>query len=101
MKLISIKKSTKPDKKYMAEFETDTNRTKTVHFGAKKENGTPYDDYTITKDKEQRALYLKRHKKNEDWSNPLTAGSLSKNILWGSSTSIKENIADFKKKYNL
>jgi hypothetical protein len=100
MKLISIKKSTKPDKKYMAEFETDANRTKTIHFGAKK-NGVPMDDYTITKDKEQRARYLQRHRANENWNNPLTAGSLSKNILWGSSTSIKENIADFKKKFNL
>jgi hypothetical protein len=100
MKLISIKKSTKPDKKYMAEVETDANRTKTIHFGAKKENGTPYDDYTITKDKEQRALYLKRHKANEDWKNPLTAGFWSRWYLWNEETK-KESLKDLKNKFNL
>jgi hypothetical protein len=31
----------------------------------------------------------------------MTAGSLSKWILWGASTSIRENIRDFKKRFNL
>jgi hypothetical protein len=96
MKLLSIKPSTKPEKKYMAEFQTDTNRTKTIHFGSK-----GMDDYTKTHDKEQRARYLKRHEKNESWNKPDTAGSLSKNILWGSSTSIRENIARFKSRFGL
>ena len=96
MKLLSIKPSTKPEKKYMATFETDSGRTKTTHFGSK-----GMDDYTKTHDKEQRARYLKRHEKNESWNKPDTAGSLSKNILWGSTTSIKENIAIFKSKFGL
>ena len=82
MKLLSIKPSPKPDKKYVAVFKTDKGTTK-------------------THDKEQRARYLARHKKNESWNKPETAGSLSKSILWGSSTSIRENIASFKKKFNL
>lgn len=96
MKLISIKPSTNPEKKYMAVFETEKGRTKTTHFGQ-----ASADDYTKTHDKEQRARYLKRHRANENWEKPDTAGSLSKHILWGSSTSIRENISLFKKKFNL
>ena len=95
MKLLSIKPSPKPDKKYVAVFKTDKGTTKTTHFEKSA------DDYTKTHDKEQRARYLARHKKNESWNKPETAGSLSKSILWGSSTSIRENIASFKKKFNL
>jgi hypothetical protein len=100
MKLISITASEKPEKKLKAVFETETGRTKTIHFGAK-QNGVPMDDYTITKDKEQRARYLARHKANEQWSKPDTAGSLSKHILWGETTSRQQNISSFKKKFNL
>lgn len=71
-------------------------RTRTIHFGLKKA-----DDYTITKDKDQRDRYITRHKAREDWTKPDSAGALSKWILWGNSTSIHTNIAEFKKKFNL
>ena len=42
------------------------------------------DDNTITKDKEQRGRYRKRHTNiREDCDNPMSAGSLSYHILWG------------------
>jgi len=97
MKLISIKPSTKPEKKYMATFETDNGRTKTTHFG----QAGATDFIRSGGDVERKNRYLKRHEKNESWNKPDTAGSLSKNILWGPTTSIKENIAIFKKKFNL
>ena len=96
MKLLSIKTSTKPDKKLMAVFETDSGRTKTTHFGSK-----GMDDYTLTKDKEQRKRYRERHKKDLETNDPTRAGYLSYFILWGDSTSRKENIKDYKKKFNL
>ena len=95
MKLISISDSPKPDKKLMAIFDND-GRKKTVHFGA---NGM--DDYTITKDKARRELYLTRHAKRENWNDPVTPGALSKWILWGNSTSRKTNIAEYKKHFGL
>lgn len=95
MKLLSIVPSEKPDKKMKAMFEVN-GRARTIHFGQKKA-----DDFTITKDKEQRERYLMRHKAREDWNDPLTAGSLAKWILWGNSTNIHTNIAEFKKKFNL
>jgi len=96
MPKIEIKKSTKEHKKMMAILTYDDGRTKTVHFGAE-----GYEDYTTSKDKEQRSRYLLRHKKNENWDVPDTAASLSKHILWGPTTSRKENIRLFKKKFNL
>ena len=87
MKLLDIKPSTKADKKYMATFQSDNGRKKTTHFGAK-----GMDDYTLTHDKEQREKYRTRHSKNENWNEPVTAGALSRWILWGDSTSLKTNI---------
>ena len=96
-KLISITKSDKPKKKLMAKFEnTKTGRTKTTYFGA-----SGMDDYTLTKDKEQRARYRKRHAKDLKTGDPTKAGYLSYYILWGDSTSRRENIQKFKSRFNL
>ena len=59
------------------------------------------DDYTKTKDKEQRARYRKRHKKDLKTGDPTRAGLLSYFLLWGESTNLRENIARYKKKFNL
>ena len=54
-----------------------------------------------SKDKAQRKRYLDRHRDRENWNVPDTAGSLSARILWGPSTSKRENIRLFKNKFNL
>ena len=79
----------------MAKFENN-GRTKTIHFGQKNA-----DDYTITKDKEQRDRYRTRHKKDLETNDPTRAGYLSYYILWGDSTSRQKNISDYKKRFNL
>ncbi len=58
-------KSDKTDKKYYI----ITNTNKKVYFGA-----AGYEDFTITKNEDQRQRYITRHKKNEDWNNINTAG---------------------------
>ena len=94
---VVIKKSTKPEKKWMAIFSDDkTKKTKTIHFG---QAGAP--DYTKTKDKEQRSRYISRHRRRENWQVPDTAGSLAKHLLWGESTSLNTNISNYKKRFNL
>lgn len=95
MKLISITDSPKTDKKLMAVFDND-GRKKTVHFGAK-----GMDDYTITKDKEQRERYRTRHAKDLTTHDPTRAGFLSYYILWGDSTSRATNISSYKRRFNL
>lgn len=93
--LINIQKSTLKNKKLMATFENcETERKKVVHFGA-----TGYSDFTIHKDTERKKRYLERHQKNEDWKNPVSAGALSKFILWNK-TSLRASIADYKKHFH-
>jgi len=99
MKLIKVVKSTKTDKKYMAVFDNN-GRTKTTHFGAKK-NGIPMDDYTLKGDKEQRERYRTRHKKDLNTGDPTKAGFLSYYLLWGDSTSLQENISAYRRRFNL
>ena len=96
MKLKNVSKSPIKEKKLRATFIKPDGTEKTVDFGAK-----GYSDFTINKDLERREQYWKRHKVNEDWSKPDTAGSLSRHILWGETTSLKKNIQQFKKKFNL
>ena len=95
MKLVSVKKSDRDGKKYVAEFLLDNGRTKHTHFGA-----TGYVDYTHGATDEQRDHYLTRHKK-EDWNNPTTAGALSRWLLWGNSHSLQTNITAFKRRFHL
>ncbi len=95
-KLVSITKSSNPKKKLMAKFKNKkSGRESTTHFGA-----AGMDDYTKTKDKAQRERYRNRHR-GDNLTNPRSAGSLSWNILWGNSTSKRDNIASFKRKFGL
>ena len=93
MKTVKIIKSSRSDKKYVALFNIN-GKKKTIHFG---QSGA--DDYTITKDEEQKKRYLDRHRANENWNDPLTAGALSRWILWNKPT-ITEGIADYKNRFN-
>jgi len=112
MKLISIVPSTRKGKKYKATFELDKERSVTTHFGAKRPDGTNYRDYTLMSDPKSkfyiknsgerekvRQAYLKRHAK-EDWMKPMTAGSLSRFILW-EKTTIPAAIKNYKRKFSL
>ena len=96
--LISVERSDSKTKKYTATFMIN-GKQKKVSFG---QRGA--DDYTITKDKEQRSRYRKRHAKDlltKTNKKGLGAGSLAYHILWGSSTSLQQNIKDYKKRFKL
>tara|TARA_R110000803_G_scaffold206341_1_gene273548 strand:+ start:1429 stop:1737 length:309 start_codon:yes stop_codon:yes gene_type:complete len=101
MKLIYIKVSTNKNKKLMAKFERNNGSQVTTHFGSKGNK-----DYTIyyKQDpelaKQKKESYIARHKVNEDWNDPMSAGALAKHILWSEPT-IEESIKKFKKKFNL
>ena len=93
---VVIKSSTKQEKKMMATFSNSKGgRTRTIHFGQ-----AGADDYTRTRDKAQRARYISRHRRNENWSVPDTAGSLSRWILWHKETR-GASISAFKRRFNL
>lgn len=91
---VSIKKSTKKDKKLMATFVNCGNsRKKVVHFGA-----AGMSDYTIHKDPERKKRYIARHAKRENWNDPVTPGSLSRWILWHK-PSLQASIRDYRQKF--
>jgi len=97
MKVV-IKKSTSAGKKLMAIFTDGSGKkVKTTHFGA-----AGYTDYLKSKDKERRARYIKRHTNSrENHNDRMSAGSLSRHILWGPSTSLTANIRSYKIRFNL
>jgi hypothetical protein len=72
--IVYLKKSNKPDKKFMVKIDN-----KTIHFGAK-----GMSDFTIHKDYERMQRYTNRHKKRENWGKTgiKTAGFWSKWLLW-------------------
>ena len=85
---IVISKSNKKDKKYDARIDGK----RTVSFGS-----AQHSDFTKHKDPERKQRYIDRHKKNENWSDPTTAGYLSRWILWAKPT-IEESIKDLNKR---
>jgi hypothetical protein len=93
---VNITKSTRAGKKMMATFyDAAKKKVKTTHFG---QEGAS--DYTIHGDMQRKANYLSRHKKKEEWAEYMTAGALSRWILWNKTT-LKESIKDYMNMFKL
>jgi len=96
MKLKTLRKSHKPEKKFDAVFEKDNGKEKVVRFGA-----AGMSDYTKHKDDARKERYLKRHSgMGGHWDKPDTPGALSRWILWNKKT-LKASLKDFKKRFNV
>ena len=94
VKLISIKPSKAKGKKYTAVFDVN-GKTKTTHFGA-----SGYTDFIKSGgDLKRKAAYISRHKK-ENWTTPMTSGTLAFYILWNKPT-LKASIADYKRRFKV
>lgn len=102
--LINLKTATDKKHKYVATFlNMKTNRKKKVKFGAYGMNDfTIYSKTLSPEDANQhKILYLRRHQgMGEDWNNPITAGALSRWILWNL-PSLEESIKFYLKKFKL
>ena len=93
--LVSVKKSEKAGKDYTATFrDSKTGKEKKTHFG-----DATMDHYNIHRDKERRERYRSRHKKDLSTGDPTKAGYLSYYLLWGESTSMKTNLAAYRKRF--
>lgn len=82
----------------MVVLETDTGSRRTIHFGDAYSK-----DYTLHSPLERESrkkAYISRHKANEDWNDPLTAGFWSKHILWNLPT-VTASLQATKRKFNL
>jgi hypothetical protein len=87
--------------KYYAVFENDKGREKKVGFGA--QGAMDFIQYSKeNKDKAQQRkdAYIARHKVNEDWTDPMRAGTLSRYILWSEPT-LHASLADYRRRFNL
>ncbi len=74
---IQISPSDKKEKKFKATID----KQRTVYFGSQGAS-----DFTLHKDEARKQRYINRHRKNEDWTDPLTAGFYAKNLLWNKPT---------------
>ena len=87
---MNVVKSDRKGKRFMVNI-----KGKTIHFGS--DIGETYIDH---KDKVKRKNYIARHSIGEDW-NKINAGSLSRFLLWGNSTSLAENIKEYRKRFSI
>ena len=93
---VSIGKSTRQGKKMMAVFyDHSKKKIKTTHFGQETAS-----DYTIHGDIARKMNYLARHKEREDWNDYMTAGALSRWILW-EKPSLTESIKYYMRRFDL
>lgn len=100
LKLMSIKRSPKVDKKFVATFIAENGRSKQVHFGAK-----GYQNYGgIGKERhldlDRKKRYIARHQAKENWSKPDAPGTLSRYILWNKDT-FNESLEDYRRRFKL
>lgn len=92
---VEISPSSSKGKKMMAVFyDEDNKKLKTTHFGA-----AGMSDFTKHGDEARKQRYLDRHR-GESWESPMTAGALSRYILWNK-PSLQASIADYKKRFGL
>jgi len=95
MKEIKIQKALDNKHKYTAIFFQDGKKIKTTHFGSK-----GMSDFTKHKDPERKRSYLTRHKGKENWADYMSAGALSRWILWNKPT-LSDSIKSYMKKFHL
>lgn len=81
--------------KWYGVFTDEKRRETRIPFGA-----SGYQDLTMHRDRRRRTLYLARHRKNENWNDPQTAGALSRWILW-ETPNLDQNVKLFKRRFNL
>jgi len=93
MRLIRIIKSDRPEKKYVAIFDT-----KKTYFGSAGMTDYTLDSPDTREDRKRR--YIARHKARENWKDPTSAGALSRYILWNKPT-IYASILDYKRRFKL
>jgi hypothetical protein len=94
MLFVQLIKATNGKNKYtMIFYDHLRKKVKTINFGA-----VGYDDYTTHKDLQRKMNYIQRHEAREDWSNPMTAGTLSKFLLWNK-PSLSASYKDFRNRF--
>ncbi|MCP4053558.1 MAG: hypothetical protein GY739_10910 [Mesoflavibacter sp.] len=92
--IISVKKSQKPNKKYVATFKLEDGTKRSTHFGQK--GSKTYLDH---KDKSKREAYRKRHAIDLETDDAIRPGYLSYYLLWGDHTNLKDAVKAYNKRF--
>jgi len=83
----TLKRSTRPGKKWMVRVPTSSGRGKVVHFG-----DSSMQDFTQHKDTDRRERYWNRHQR-DNLDDPGSPGFWSWHALWGQSSNLKTAFA--------
>ena len=96
--LTVVEAEPKTNKRYTAIFRIHKGGKiiKITNFG--QIGGTTYIDEG---NKDKRKNYIARHKKDLDTNDYKRAGYLSMFLLWGKDKTLKQNLINYKKKFNL
>ena len=96
LRLKTIKKSHRPDKKWDAVFLRPDGTQKIQPFGQR-----GYSDFTKHKDATRKQRYIARHKRmHEDWKDPTRAGTLSRFILWNKPT-LRASVRSYRRMFRV
>jgi len=90
VKFISLTKSDRPEKKLKVVIESAAGRENTIYFGDAL--AKDYTTHNPLEREERKRRYLIRHRANENWRDPETAGFWSRWILWGPHPNIQRNL---------
>ena len=93
--MISITRTPNSSKEFKAVFELNNKRKRTVRFGTSSNFALNHQ-----KSEDDRKNYIRRHTVNENFDDPLSAGSLSRYILW-EGRDWRANVRAFKRRFNL
>jgi hypothetical protein len=90
VKIVKLERANDGKHKWIAYFD-DGKKTRFGQAGA--------DDFTLTKNEEQKKRYLARHQKDLRTNDPRRAGYLSYYVLWNKPT-IEASVKDFNEKFS-
>lgn len=94
---IQLSNSNRQDKRFKADFYKNGEKIETSHFGSKFA-----ETFIDHQDERKRLNYIKRHSNlgTQNWSDPMTPGSLSRYILWEKPT-LDQGLKYFAKRFGL
>jgi hypothetical protein len=91
----TLERATDRKHRWVGVFTDEDGTTKRIPFG-----DATMENYTIHKNPLRKENYLQRHRSREDWNDPMTAGALSRWILW-EVPNLDEAVRRFRRRFSL
>ena len=92
-KFVQLVKGTGGKKFKMIFYDSMRKKISSASFGQ-----VGYEDFTTHGDLQRKQNYIQRHKAREDFANPMTAGALSKHLLWNKTT-LSASYKDYRNRF--